>query len=76
MSREVNKEGLQYVDINMYTKQYKMHEEAIELMDDINHRLGTNHWMSLDEFDREFKHQFTNEEKEKVNSLLKRFEEL
>ena len=32
--------------------------------------------MSLDEFDREFKHQFTDEEKEKVNSLLNQFEEL
>jgi hypothetical protein len=58
------------------TKEEKMHQDAIELMDDINHRLGTNHWMSLDEFNKEFKHQFTNEEKEKVNSLLNQFEEL
>ena len=58
------------------TKEDKMHQEAIDLMDDINKRLGTNHWMSLDEFNKEFKHQFTNEEKEKVITLLKRFEEL
>ena len=57
-------------------KEDKMHQEARDLMNDINKRLDTNHWMSLDEFNEEFKHQFTNEEKEKVNSLLKRFEEL
>jgi hypothetical protein len=54
----------------------KLHQDAIDLMDDINKRLGTNHWMSLDEFYDEFSYQFTDEEEEKVTALLKRFEKL
>ena len=58
------------------TKEEKMHQDAIELMDDINHRLGTNHWMSLDEFAKLLWTEFSYEEIIKVNSLLNQFEEL
>jgi len=57
----------------MKTTMYKedeMQQEAIDLMDDINNRLGTNHCMSLDEFYDEFSYQFTDDEEERFEELL------